>query len=171
MAFTNATVQYTSVVYPNEETASLVKRMHFVSFVGLFRSDLFEGLSIGHAPKRCRICGKWFLTTNARHTKYCGGFAPNDKYHRTCRQIGNLKGREQRELADDHPIRQIYATRTNTINRYVKRGTLDADLARQMKKLAKDKMLRAISDVNYAQETYVREMEQDALAAEVKASL
>ena len=171
MAFTNATIQYISAVYPNEETAKLVKRMHFVSFVGLFRSDLFEGLSIGHAPKRCRICGKWFLTTNARHTKYCGGFAPNDKYHRTCRQIGNLKGREQRELADDHPIRQIYVTRTNTINRYVKRGTLDADLARQMKKLAKDKMLRAISDVSYAQESYVREMEQDALAVEAKASL
>lgn len=28
---------------------------------------------MGHAPKKCRICGKWFLTTNARHTKYCDG--------------------------------------------------------------------------------------------------
>ncbi len=52
-------------------------------------------------------------------------------------QIGNLKGREQRELADDHPVKQIYEKRLNTINRYVKRGTLDADLAEVMKKLAK----------------------------------
>ena len=52
----------------------------------------------------------------------------------------NLKGREQRELADDHPLKQIYEKRLNTINRYVKRGALDAALAEVMKKLAKDKM-------------------------------
>ena len=73
-----------------------------------------------------------------------------DKLHRTCRQIGNLKGREQRELADDHPVKQIYEKRLNTINRYVKRGTLDADLAEVMKKAGKDKMLRALSNVAYA---------------------
>ena len=105
-------------------------------------------------------------TTNARHTKYCGGYAPGDKLHRTCRQIGNLKGREQRELADDHPIIQIYEKRLNTINRYVKRGTLDADLAEVMKKLAKDKMLRAKSDVAYAKGAYEKEMEQVALKKE-----
>ena len=78
-----------TTVRPGEDVAKLVKRMHYVSFVGMFRSDLFEGLCVGHAPKKCRICGKWFLTTNARHTKYCGGYAPGDKLHRTCRQIGN----------------------------------------------------------------------------------
>ena len=150
------------------DVAKLVKRMHYVSFVGMFRSDFFEGLCVGHAPKKCRICGKWFLTTNARHTKYCGGYAPGDKLHRTCRQIGNLKGREQRELADDHPLKQIYEKRLNTINRYVKRGTLDADLAEVMKKLAKDKMLRALSNVAYAKGDYEKEMEQAALKKEAK---
>ena len=138
MSTLNNSVQYISVIRPGEKVAKLVKRMHYVSFVGMFRSDLFEGLCVGHAPKKCKICGKWFLTTNARHTKYCGGYAPGDKLHRTCRQIGNLKGREQRELADDHPVKQIYEKRLNTINRYVKRGTLDADLAEVMKKLAKE---------------------------------
>ena len=37
-------------------------------------------------------------------------------------------------------MKQIYEKRLNTINRYVKRGTLDADLAEVMKKLAKDKI-------------------------------
>ena len=106
------------------------------------------------------------LTTNARHTKYCGGYAPGDKLHRTCRQIGNLKGREQRELADDHPLKQIYEKRLNTINRYVKRGTLDADLAEVMKKLAKDKMLQALSNVAYAKGDYEKEMGQAALKKE-----
>ena len=166
MSVANNSVQYVATILPGENVAKLVKRMHYVSFVGMFRSDLFEGLCVGHAPKKCKICGKWFLTTNARHTKYCGGFAPGDKLHRTCRQIGNLKGREQRELADDHPVKQIYEKRLNTINRYIKRGTLDEDLAEFMKKLAKDKMLRALSNVAYAKGDYEKEMGQAALKKE-----
>ena len=166
MSTLNNSVQYVATVRPGENVAKLVKRMHYVSFVGMLRSDLFEGLCVGHSPKKCRICGKWFLTTNARHTKYCGGYAPGDKLHRTCRQIGNLKGREQRELADDHPIIQIYEKRRNTINRYIKRGKLDEALAEIMKKLAKDKMLRALSNVTYARGAYEKEMEQAALKKE-----
>ena len=168
MSLTNASVQYVPAIHPGSDTPQLVKRMHYVSFVGMFRSDFFEGLCVGHAPKKCPICGRWFLTTNARHTKYCGNLAPGDKLHRTCRQIGNLQGRSQRELADDHPIKQIYERRCNTINRYVKRGTLDADIAKRMKKLAKDKMLRALSNVSYAKGCYESEMEQEALLREVK---
>lgn len=171
MSMANNSVQYVSIIRPGESVAKLVKRIHYVSFVGMLRSDLFEGLAVGHAPKKCRICGKWFLTTNARHTKYCGGYAPGDKLHRTCRQIGNLKGREQREQADDHPLIQIYETRRNTINRYIKRGTLDADLAEIMKKLAKDKLLRARSDVAYAKGDYEKEMEQAALQKEAEKKL
>ena len=171
MSTLNNSVQYVSVIRPGEKVAKLVKRMHYVSFVGMFRSDLFEGLCVGHAPKKCRICGKWFLTTNARHTKYCGGYAPGDKLHRTCRQIGNLKGREQRELADDHPLKQIYEKRLNTINRYVKRGTLDAELAEVMKKLAKDKMLQALCNVAYAKGDYEKEIGQAALKKEAQKNL
>jgi len=171
MSVANNSVQYVATIRPGEKVAKLVKRMHYVSFVGMFRSDLFEGLCVGHAPKKCKICEKWFLTTNARHTKYCGGYAPGDKLHRTCRQIGNLKGREQRELADDHPVKQIYEKRLNTINRYVKRGTLDADLAEVMKKLAKDKMLRALSNVAYAKGAYEKEMDQAALKKEASAKI
>ena len=88
---------------------------------------------------------------------------------RTCRQIGNLKGREQRELAADHPLKQIYERRLNSINKSVKRGTLDQATANRMKKIAKDRMLRAISDPEYAQTDYEREMEQEAILAEVTA--
>ncbi len=168
MDITNISVQYVSAVLPGDETPRLVKRMHFVSFVGMLRADLFEGLCVGHAPRKCPICGRWFLTTNARHTKYCGGLAPGDKLGRTCRQIGNLRGREQRELADDHPLKMIYERRLNTINRSVSRGTLDREIASAMKKLAKDKLLRAISSSEYAKGSYVQEMEQNALMAEAK---
>lgn len=171
MALANETSQYLSVLHPGEDKAKLVKRIHYVTFVGMLRADFFEGLCVGHAPKKCRICGKWFLTTNARHTKYCGGFAPGDKLGRTCRQIGNLRGREQRELAPDHPIKKIYNRRMNTIDKKLDRGTLDQDAAAVMKRLAKRKMQQAISDVAYAQGSYAAEMEQAALLAEAKAEM
>ena len=163
MALSNTTMQYVSAVMPEKGIPQLVKRMHYVSFVGIFRSDLFEGLCVGHAPRLCPICGKWFLTTDARQTKYCGGLAPGDKRGRTCRQIGNLKGREQRELADDHPIKAIYTRRMNTITQYLHRGTLDEQTAAVMKRLAKNKMERAISDHVYAKGSYEAEMSQNAL--------
>ena len=171
MQLTNITMQYVSAVMPEKGIPQLVKRMHYVSFVGMFRSDLFEGLCVGHAPRKCPICGKWFLTTDARQTKYCGGLAPGDKLGRTCRQIGNLKGREQRELADDHPIKAIYTCRMNTITQYLHRGTLDEQTAAVMKLLAKDKLELAILDVAYAKGNYEKEMEQTALLNEARARM
>jgi hypothetical protein len=166
MSLINVSMQYLSTILPGKDAPQLVKRMHFVSFVGMLRYDLFEGLSVGHAPRKCPICGRWFLTTDARHTKYCGGFAPGDPKGRTCRQLGNLQGREKRELADDHPLKVIYNRRMNTIQVYVRRGTLNEATSEKMKRLARNKLERAISDAAYANGSYAEEMEQDALLTE-----
>ena len=168
MSLANASVQYAAAVIPGKEKSQLVKRMHYVSFVGMFRSDLFEGLCVGHAPRKCPICGTWFLTIDARPTKYCGGLAPGDKRGRTCRQIGNLRGREQRERADNHPLKKIYERRTNTIIQKLHRGTMDEKTAAVMKRLAKNKLERAIADREYAAGPYEAEMTQEALLAEAR---
>ena len=162
MTFANASVQYVS----SGEPPKLARRMSYVSLVGLLRSDLFEGLAAGHAPRRCAVCGRWFLTLDARHTKYCGGFAPGDKRGRTCRQMGAMRGRGQRELAADHPLKAIYSRRLNTILQSQRRGKLDSETADAMRKLAKDKLQRALSDANYARGSYENEMTQAALLAE-----
>ena len=168
MSLANASIQYAAATIPGKEKSQLVKRMHYVSFVGMFRSDLFEGLCVGHAPRKCPICGTWFLTTNARPTKYCGGPAPGDKHGRTCRQVGNLQGREQRERAADHPLKKIYDRRTNTITQKLRRGTIDEKTAAVMKRLAKNKLERAIAEREYAAGSYEAEMAQDALYAEAQ---
>ena len=164
MTFANTSVQYVSVGDPPK----LARRMSYVSLVGLLRSDLFEGLAAGHAPRRCAVCGRWFLTLDARHTKYCGGFAPGDKRGRTCRQVGAMRGREQRELAADHPLKAIYSRRLNTILQSQRRGKLNKATADVMRKLAKDKLQRALSDANYAHGSYEAEMTQGALLAEAE---
>ena len=60
MSTLNNSVQYVSVIRPGEKVAKLVKRMHYVSFVGMFRSDLFEGLCVGHAPKNAKSAANGF---------------------------------------------------------------------------------------------------------------
>lgn len=164
MSLANATVQYVAAGEPPR----LARRMGYVSFVGLLRSDLFEGLAAGHAPRRCAVCGRWFLTLDARHTKYCGGFAPGDVRGRTCRQVGAMRGRGQRELAADHPLKAIYTRRLNTILQSQRRGKLNTEIADVMRKLAKDKLQRALSDANYACRSYEAEMTQGALLAEAE---
>ena len=171
MAMTNATLQYTTVQRPGCMTPIIVKRMLYVTFVGMFRSDLYEGLCVGHAPKKCRTCGRWFLTINARPTKYCDGYAPGDKRHRRCRQVGNLKGRKERELAEDNPSVELYKKRLDSINHRLRRKNADKPLGKMMKKLAKDKMQRAKHSVSYANGKYIQEMELDALEAEARALL
>ena len=59
----------------------------------------------------------------------------------------------------------------NTITQYLRRGTLDEQIAAVMKRLAKDKLERAILDVAYAKDSYEKEMEQTALLNEAKANM
>lgn len=168
MQLTNATMQYVSSVMQENGTPQLVKRLHYVSFVGMFRSDLFEGLCVGHAPRKCPVCGRWFLTTDARQTKYCDGIAPGDPRGRTCRQIAGWRNRKDRELAADHPVKKIYTRRMNTIIQSVNRGSLDPALAEKMKFLGKQKMEKALSDLSYYETRYEQEMTQTALRAEAE---
>lgn len=168
LSMTNVSVQYTAGTSVDGNRPQMKKHMHFISFGGMLRADFFEGLSVGHAPKRCAICGRWFLTTDARHTKYCSGICPPDDQGRKCRVIGNLRGRAARELAADHPLNAPYDRRMNTIDQCLKRGTLSPEVAVTMKKLAKDKKQRAKADMAYANSIYRMEMEQDALKAEAQ---
>ena len=95
-----------------------------------------------------------FLTTSARLYKY--PFAE---------QLMIYKQRPEATACAEYDLWN------DRMNRYVKRGTLDADLAEVMKKLAKDKMLRALSNVAYAKGVYEKEMDQAALKKEASAKI
>lgn len=171
LAAMNVTPQYMGTTHPKLGKPILVKRMHYQTIIGMLRADLFEGLAVGHAPKKCANCGRWFLTRNARFTKYCGGYDPDSGKKWGCRQVGNRKGGDHRELAPDHPLKQIYRKRLNTINQGIRRGSLDQELGELMKTLAKNKLRRAIRDIPYARNHYEKEMEQEALKAEIVTKL
>ena len=159
MAFSNVSVEYV----PEEK--GIVRRMHYASFPSMFRSNLYEALAVGNAPRRCPICQKFFLTTNARRQKYCTGFAPEEYDGLTCTAVGNMMGRKFRELAENDPTIVLYHRSVDTLDKRVERGTLDKDLAAKAKQIARDCRDIAIVDADYANEEYLTDMLPDALIA------
>ena len=171
MSMTNVTQQYLTISHPEKQQPLLVKRMHYVSFVGMLRSDFFEGLRFGNAPKRCLNCGRWFLTTNGYLVKYCNGLAPNDPQGRTCRSVGAKLGCGNKENPEGHPIKRIYETRRNTISKCVHRGTMSRELADMVMKIAEEKRTKAFLNNAYFQNDYEKEMQQEAIVAEAEERL
>ncbi len=163
MAFSNVSVEYVP------EEREIVRRMHYASFPSMFRSNLYEALAVGNAPRRCPICRKFFLTTNARRQKYCTGIAPEEYGGMTCVQVGNRQGREHRELARDYPVTVLYHQSENALDQRVSRGILDKKTCVKAKRLAKDCKDIAIADFEYANGDYKKDIQPDALIAAVLA--
>ena len=161
MSITNVSVEY----LPGSK--GLVRRMHYASFPSMFRSNLYEALAVGNAPKRCPICKSFFLTTNARRQKYCTGYAPEEYGGLTCVQVGNRMGREAREKAENHPVIVLWHQTVNTIDKRVERGTLEKEIATKAKARAKDLKDAALADHDYANGDYKNDMNPDALIAAV----
>ena len=161
MSITNVSLEY----LPG--TKGLVRRMHYASFPSMFRSNLYEALAAGNAPKRCPICKKFFLTTNARRQKYCTGYAPEEYEGLTCVQVGNRMGREAREKAENHPLIVLWHQTVNTIDKRVERGTLEKEIATKAKVRAKDLKDAALADNDYANGEYKNDMNPDTLIATV----
>ena len=161
MSITNVSVEY----LPGEK--GLTRRMHYASFPSMFRSNLYEALAVGNAPKRCPICKKFFLTTNARRQKYCTGYAPEEYGGLTCVQVGNRMGREEREKAENRPAIIQYHQAVNAIDKRVERGTLERAIAARAKARAKELVSGAIVDAEYANGKYKEDMTPDALIAAV----
>ena len=161
MSITNVSVEY----LPGEK--GLVRRMHYASFPSMFRSNLYEALAVGNAPKRCPICKRFFLTTNARRQKYCTGYAPEEYGGLTCVQVGNRMGREAREKAENHPVIVLWHQTVNTIDKRVERGTLEKEIATKAKVRAKDLKDAALADNDYANGEYKNDMNPDTLIVTV----
>lgn len=147
--------------------ATLAKRLSFNSYYNLILTDFFEGLHYGHYPRRCEICGKYFLMQSARRQKYCSyGIAP-ELYRGnkiSCRKYAAVLNRK--EKAENDPIAAIYNRRCAAIRTECGRGTIKVEFAETAKRLAKEHKLRAQTDDRYAKEEYRKDMSREALYAE-----
>lgn len=161
--------EYVSLPRPGKRQQHiLARRIYFCRIMDFLVADFCEGLHVGHSPKQCEICQRYFLMTNGRHQKYCNGYAPGDKKHRSCRTVGSRIARENRERSKDHPAKVEYRKRCNTVDHHLREGKIDARFASKVKELAKEKMYRAISDNEYFLNFYQAEMQQKAIYKEAE---
>lgn len=164
-------VQSTMVVseHPSEKnTLTFVERMYFTGLMSFLVTEFFRALHVGHSPKQCPICKRYFLMTSGAHQTYCDGIDPNDKKGRTCRKVAAQRGRAAKEKAPEHPIKQLCVQRLNTIAKHKREGKISEDFAVAAKRLATDCRDRALSDHDYHVGSYEKDMAQEAIYAEVR---
>ena len=72
---------------PFEGANLLVERYTFSSLRDFLYVELGKGIYKGNAPRKCRLCGNWFLHEQGDRAMYCERIAPGEK-RKTCREIG-----------------------------------------------------------------------------------
>ena len=150
------------------KSATLAKRLAFDSYYSFILTDFFEGLHYGHYPRRCEICGRYFLMQSARRQKYCPyGIAPELYRGKkiTCRKYAAVLNRK--EKAENDPIVSLYNRRCSAIRTECGRGTITKDFAEAAKQLAKEHKQEALHNDKFAKEEYRKAMSRVALYAEV----
>lgn len=140
------------------------KSIVFSSFLDLIASDFVEGLKLGHAPKKCRLCGRYFLTTDAHHPHYCNEINPSDPKGRTCRKLAKQKG--STEKAEDNPRIVIRTKAMANLRQAKSRGTVSEDEALIIHRLITEKCEMAAEKTDYCNGKYPDEMKMKNLRKE-----
>ena len=86
--------------------------------------DLLRGFMVGHIPRRCDHCGKFFLLDSGYDIRYCENEAP-DAPGKTCSQVG-AHSKERRRSKND-PIIAEYKRVYNRLKTRKNRGQLSPD--------------------------------------------
>ncbi len=148
------------------QAATVARRLYFDSYYSFVLTDFFEGLHYGHYPRKCEICGKYFLMTSARRQRYCTGTSPYEIRGKklSCRAYAASINRK--ELAAADPIVDIYTRRCNAIRSEKSRGTITEEFAAMALEIAKQYKLIAQDDDEYAKKQYPRNMKRDNLYTE-----
>ena len=148
---------------------AVARKLYFDSFYSFIVTDFFEGLHYGHYPKKCEVCGKYFLMQSARKQRYCtNGIAPKkiNGQKLTCRQYAAAI--RKKELSENNPIMDIYNKRCSCIRTEALRGTITSAFAQKAKVIAKNRMLLAKRDPEYFKTQYIKDLSRKKLYADTE---
>lgn len=151
----------------NSRILVTARRMAFESYYSFVLTDFFEGLHHGHYPRKCEICGQYFLMQSARRQKYCSyGTAP-ELYHGekiSCRRYAIIQGKAER--AKDNPLKAAYEKHCAAIRSEKSRGTISTEFAAAAQAMAKRRLEQAEEDDAYAAKEYYKGLERAKLYAD-----
>lgn len=119
-------VSFVPMMHPTEEGKVFVaEKATFGSLVDFLRTEFYQGLAIGNAPRRCHNCGKYFLLTAGYNTCYCNNVAPGET-ERTCRKVGAHR-KEAQGRANRSPARGEYDKAYLRLKQRKLRGKISVD--------------------------------------------
>lgn len=148
--------------------STVALRLYFDSYYSFVLTDFFEGLHYGHYPRKCEICGKYFLMTSARRQKYCTGTAPYEVRGKKVSCRNYAASIQRKELAAADPIINIYTRRCNAVRSEKSRGTITENFAKAAIALAKEYKHKAQNDDVYAKKQYLIDMNRNNLYTATK---
>ena len=163
--------EYVALQPPGKKKPVTARRIHFTRMLDFLITDFFEGIHNNHYPKKCAVCGRYFLIRDGRNQKYCNGIDPNDERGRSCRKVAASKKRHDRENPKTHPVKVLCQRRLNTIWQHEHRGKITPEFADAARKIAKDRCDRAVYDTEYANTQYEKDITQEAVYAAAKVKL
>ncbi len=150
---------------PRSTRCTVARRLYFDSYLGFILTDFFEGLHYGHYPKRCQVCKQYFLMSSARKQIYCDGLSGYEYNGKelTCRQYAAFVG--QKELAEAHPVMDIYRRRCSCIRAEQSKGTITKEFATMAKEIAKELKTKVIQGNGYTIQDFEQDMTRERLYA------
>jgi len=167
----NADVEYLAIKKTTVSKKLITaRRMRFKRFIDFILADFYEGICRGHYPKKCLVCGRYFLVQNARKQLYCNGRDPNDAKNRTCRQVAadRRRGVREKETRKNNPIKYIYNRADANIRQYKKRDRLNDAQVKEAKRYIKNTRLRALQDNDFFNSDYEKQMSLRAIMRAIK---
>lgn len=162
-------ISYEPVLRKKRET--MARRMTFQDFYSFILTDFFEGLHYGHYPRKCNVCGRYFLMTSARRQYYCKGLSKyvDAKGKRIpCRKYAAISREHIRELAENNPITAIYKRTMNYIRKCEQRGKISPEFSAYAKDYAWECRERIDMDCEYLFKQYEKDMEADGFVGRVQ---
>ena len=139
---------------------TVARHLTFDRYRAFVLTDFFEGLHWGHYPRRCGVCGRFFLMQSARRQQYCTGMSPYTVRGKrlTCQKYAAYTRRK--ELAANDPVSALYTNRCSAIRVEVRRGTVAPEMGAAAKALALEHKQTALRDDAYARNQYAKDMER-----------
>ncbi|MFI3325241.1 MAG: DUF6076 domain-containing protein [Clostridia bacterium] len=84
---TMSKIQYTLVEDENGNS-QIFEQITFNNLIDFFYTDFYKGIMRESVPKKCRLCGKYFLQEKGFTYEYCNNIYEDNK---TCRDVGSTK--------------------------------------------------------------------------------
>ena len=155
------TEEYTSLK-KNKASGGVTVARHltFDRYRAFVLTDFFEGLHWGHYPRRCGVCGRFFLMQSARRQQYCTGMSPYTVRGKRLTYQKYAAYTRRKELAANDPVSALYTNRCSAIRVEVRRCTIPPEMGAAAKALALEHKQTALRDDAYARGQYAKDMER-----------